>query len=140
MTLDLDDLERIGKAATAGPWEIDFAGVNEKDTGTWFVCREDADGPPLMHIPTHHNLTAEADSDFVVTARNNWQAMIDELRRLRANEQNARVALREAGESEADTCVDPVFSVTVLMVGWKAECDRLRAENERRAYVPENPQ
>lgn len=60
MTLDLDELERIGKAALPAPW-----------------------GP-------HHVATQSPEAMFVRTARNNWQAMIDELREHRGFRQAMR--------------------------------------------------
>lgn len=55
--IDLDELERIGQAATPPPWG-NLQSVRYK----------------------------LADAEFCKHARNNWQALIDELRRLRAGD------------------------------------------------------
>lgn len=65
MSLDLDQLEKLGKAATQGPWACEGRAIVDQ----YFPVSE-----PLA-------LDCEAnDAAFIVAARNNWQAMIDELR------------------------------------------------------------
>lgn len=63
--IDLDEAERIGNAATPGPWN-------------W--------APDTMASTVRYSLHMhpKADADFVAYVLNNWPAIIDELRRLRA--------------------------------------------------------
>lgn len=77
--LDLDELERIGKAATAGPWE--------RTTGCRIESTQEDARNMIIYDEGGH--TSE-DAKFIVAARNNWQSMIDEIRRLR--EQVVRMA------------------------------------------------
>lgn len=62
--IDLDEAERIGKAAIAAPWIVNGCFI---DAGKDMVCMEAKDE------------TAE----FIAYARNHWQALVDELRELR---------------------------------------------------------
>lgn len=70
--IDLDEAERIGKAATAGPWEV-TDGVSDD---RWGVVTE--------LWPISPGIAAcvlnKTDAEFMALARNNWQAMVDELR------------------------------------------------------------
>lgn len=79
MKFDTTALREIGRAATAGPWErygfIGQAGLTkvrscgDKDRVGRTVYRE---------VPS----TSE-DASFIATARNHWDAMLDEIERLR---------------------------------------------------------
>lgn len=57
--IDLDEAERLGKAATDAPWTLDNAAFQPDD---------------------ERDL---ADMAFNMFARNNWQSLVDELRELR---------------------------------------------------------
>lgn len=74
--LDLDELERVGKAATEGPWEL------FRDDGHWI---QSANGR-IVGDSSSECLSREQDTlngTFIVAARNNWDALISEIRRLR---------------------------------------------------------
>ena len=64
--LDLDELEKLGKAATAGPWKS-ARGYHTQD---------------IVDVETDYRLGSMDfnDAEFIVAARNNWQDIIDELR------------------------------------------------------------
>lgn len=87
MTLDLDELERIGKAATAGPWEAD-QDCHSRPSDTWCILHHTEPDGPLRILFESDKGTGE-DTLLLVAARNNWQAMIDEIRRLSA--ENAKL-------------------------------------------------
>lgn len=70
MTLDLDKLEAVGKAATEGVASVEQSTMSP----IFFVLNERGD--TYVECWTHDNAT------FIATARDNWQAMIDEIRRL----------------------------------------------------------
>lgn len=78
MAIDLDEAERIGKALDPGLWEVK---ASEELPGTWNVCR---DGYGIIETD------CEAYARFIVYARNNWQAMVDELKAWRAMIPHAR--------------------------------------------------
>lgn len=99
MTFDLNDLEAKGKAAT------------QPELLT--LTRYDHGGGRLLS-PEPRDLVADfyddANREFYFAARNNWQEMVEELRRLER--------VRESFDTDGlDTMV--------------AELKRLRAENER---------
>lgn len=81
--LDLDELERIGKAADDAPWTVDDLGEQS------FLETNHRHGIGAVSHDCYRlakvegaGYTAEANADFIATARNNWQALIDEVRRL----------------------------------------------------------
>lgn len=103
----LDELERLEKAATPGPWEanaeatingepIEYRGYVEHVNGTVFR-------------PGVNNRLAEADAALIAAARNALPEMIKELRALRTE----RVLLRNMLSDEQLRVVDEgrVFDV-----------------------------
>lgn len=75
MTIDLDELERIGKAATTEQWEAKQDDLSS-DPAWYVLCVKTGD------VLLETNCGTEADARFIVFARNNWQEMIDRLRLL----------------------------------------------------------
>lgn len=87
--IDLDELERIGKTATRGPW-----GVESTESGSFAV---DSDGHGLWCDRGY--TWNEDDSSFIAVARNNWQAMIDRIRELEAESDTLRSQVHAIIES-----------------------------------------
>ena len=104
--IDLDELERIGKAATQGQWHYDSysriyaadfiqadvksldeyeAATVPKDEMFWREKIYAAESL-VASVPSIAGDTATGrharDAVFISAARNNWQAMIDEIRKL----------------------------------------------------------
>ena len=78
--LDIDEMERVGNAATAAPWES--VSQIENSLRSFVVRRIKVDnGLPTVFDSNCTALTG--DADFVSFARNNWPAICVELRRLR---------------------------------------------------------
>jgi hypothetical protein len=89
MTLDLDELERLEREATPGPWDM---------------CRF---GPDVVVHGTGWSLYRH-DREFVVAARNALPALLAELRALRVvAEAAARVDDHETvlGNCDANPCI-----------------------------------
>lgn len=105
--LDLDDLESKGNAATAGPWRL-------TDSGTIPVGMQ-----WLLHID---NDQERADAEWCVAARNNWQAMIDELRQLRA-ELDLRLKASDLNQDN--------LALRENIAALSAENERLRMDSAR---------
>lgn len=97
--IDLDELERIGKDAIAGPWESDASNNGSRRDPHHFVVIAndmtilDCLNSELAEIHEDHDPDdgstyvwdeiGRKNVAFVCAARNNWQAMIDELRQHR---------------------------------------------------------
>lgn len=88
-TLDLDEAERIGKAAFPGEWE-NKGGYVGTPTSAEFIRRLNENDLPFTsrricstandaYLTPEH---VEANGIFIAYAHNNWQAMVDEIRRL----------------------------------------------------------
>ena len=66
--IDLDEAERLGRAATPGPWNI----------------TDPATIPPAMRFLFDREFPLdEADSEWCVYARNHWPEILEEIRDLR---------------------------------------------------------
>lgn len=111
--LNLDELEAIGKAATSPPWRMP-----EPDPMTYGLCK--------------WNLTV-AQAAFCVTARDNWQELIDEIRSIRLMLAAAEKTVFECGV-ESGNALEQAYR---QMLPLKSECDRLRAENEQLKLLQE---
>src|SRR5438067_2171060 len=101
-SLDLDDIAARANAATPGPWDVyEYGGdslieiaADLEDTGCGYrarrtVCRFDEE--PLDNDPAHRDWTGEedwaqvqADAVFAAHARTDVDALLAEIRRLRA--------------------------------------------------------
>lgn len=86
MTLDLDELEAIGKAAAEAPWRGWPSGIISSVLGDIALVN--------MHRSTYGDDSAE-NIEFIATARNNWQAMIDHIRELEAIDDGHSEEIRE---------------------------------------------
>ena len=88
--LDLDKLEAIGNDITPGEWDSRGNMVRTPPTAEItrkmkagefpFTCRVICETTYGFYVEQEQ---AEANARFIATARNNWQSMIDEIRRLR---------------------------------------------------------
>lgn len=91
VTLDLEELERLEREATPGPW------------------RRDADYPQLVagmaSVPGGVPYFAPADAALIVAARNQLPALLAELRALRAVAEAADVHTTE-GRATFETFAD----------------------------------
>ena len=72
--IDLDEADAKGKAATPGPWHVGQQS-NWKDDIAIF-------GDLCVSLTAPRKLT-RADAEFIAYARNNWPAIVDEIRELR---------------------------------------------------------
>lgn len=80
MTIDLDEAERRGNAATAAPW--DFGQAPEETLPTMLI----GSGSLLFARVVCRTISeAVSKARFIVYARNNWQAIIDRIRELEAD-------------------------------------------------------
>lgn len=93
MAIDLNELERLGQLAAPAPWESKRDVIESVDDGPNSIIIYDEGG---------HD---EDDARFIVAARNNWQAMIDEIRRLR-EERLELMAIRWPVEEWIDGRID----------------------------------
>lgn len=108
MTIDLDELERLGKAAPPGPWHEHGGGIGTETEG--FIGAT-YDGPGH-----------EGFADFVIAARANWQPMIDEIRLLRSELEASNY---EPGSKER------LDSYRYLQARQKERVDEMEAEIRR---------
>lgn len=104
MTIDIDELERVGSEATAPPW--DAVQMYRRPDRAFVVHHQTA----LKHADvfatgTSLNLGGHAkehDADFVSVARNNWTAIIAELReaeRLREENQKLKAFAKDVRDN-----------------------------------------
>jgi hypothetical protein len=95
--MDLDELERIGKEAGDGPWQVDDLGeLSFVETNHRYGIGSHSKLVYRVAKVEGMGQSAEADAQFIVAARNNWQAMIDEIKRLRKINDMALEACRNA--------------------------------------------
>jgi hypothetical protein len=94
-SLDLDVIERRAAEATPGPWRA----YDDSKYTTWYVDRVGGDGEQLVEV---NSFKAVFDADFIAHARADVPALIDEVRRLRAEVADVRRRLSFAGDRPAD--------------------------------------
>ncbi|MGW2209943.1 hypothetical protein [Streptomyces sp. NPDC001781] len=100
--LDLDAIEARANAATRGPWK----GELELASPVVYVVQEDGTLSPLWNA----EWATEADGRFTAHAREDVPALVDEVRRLRAElaaPAYRATILREAAEAVAEMDTDP---------------------------------
>ena len=96
---DLDAIEQRANAATEGPWE---AGDDDWDGG---YIRMPADGFGVAYIATHIQQGADegcADAEFIAHARADVPALLAEVRRLRADAEQAYSWARQIADRYGD--------------------------------------
>ena len=136
-SLDLDTIEARANATTPGPWgAYTFGGdtlieiaADLAETGTGYrarrgICR--LEDEPLDNDPQHREWTAEedwaqvrADAEFIAHAREDVDALLAEVRRLRdelAEEKASRNPLLRCLIVKATKDRD-------LYIGWSSSCD-----------------
>lgn len=87
----LEELERIGNAATPGPWNFNFGCIIDQSLDNAIILECD-----LLNDPTRSNTLG-----FICTARNHWAALIQELRETKALLADS---MGECGQALAKTC------------------------------------
>jgi hypothetical protein len=126
--LDLDELERIGKAAGDREWcaVIPPEGVDRSDYRYGYgeirtrpdIGTETGCGGWSIVVKVDDHDEQDGALRFIEAAKNNWQALIDRIRelerRVARQDHNARSVLQRWGNPEAESCIDPVFAVCVL--------------------------
>jgi len=77
--MNIDELQRIGNAATKGPWKQAHETmiiIPYEDIDDYHACDTEMDKSPLP-------LRYESNAKFIVTARNHWDAILAEAERAR---------------------------------------------------------
>ena len=72
--IDLDEADKLGKAATPEPWSVENVGDMH------YAARVNTFDGWL----SDQDIVANDDGEFICFVRNNWQAILDELRDYRA--------------------------------------------------------
>lgn len=93
MTADIERLRAVGRAATDGPWEVGDLGGNVvfvSESGQIITGYEDGDSWVDVR---------EEDAEFCATARNEWDALLDEVEALRAKVARVEAVLTEGPDA-----------------------------------------
>lgn len=121
--IDLDELERLDKAATPGPWNIEKrdGDMGEKDHNIYAdgdVCALHENARPLRHMRRQ-----SADAKMIATLRNALPTLIAELRLARAREE-ARMA--HLNQIDRGTCSPYTCSAD----GYREAMEKAEAERD----------
>ena len=87
MSADINHLLAVGRAATEGPWEWEADscsddGLTYTPSRVWTAGGVDYWGEANDDYALAYNIGNE-DAEFIATARNEWDALLDEVERLR---------------------------------------------------------
>lgn len=97
MSADIERLRAVGRAATEGPWRYIGSSSSNREFGhragssATYAAPDEAFSLRVDHVA--YGRQAVADAEFCATARNEWDALLDEVEALRAKVAGALDAL-----------------------------------------------
>lgn len=119
---EIEELRRIGEAATSGPWEYRYSEECQEPHAVMGAPSPDGGATSICHTPWNRRYE-RANFEFIAAARNNWDALLD------AASQNAE--LRAENESLKSAAKLGWIEET----RWRDEAVKLRGAIDRAGFA-----